>query len=336
MLSLTEFSNEDLTGSDRFDSWFEIAARSLMPVFAKTDAHSDPRVSLRVLTMEDVQVSRVNYASLQVSRTPRLIRQSDPEAYQVNVFLQGSAVISQSGREANLTQGQFVVIDSSHPFQARRSCLADAPSYLLQVPRRSVRLPSQVLGGLTAVSFDARRGLAAMFCQWLQNIITRAHEFSSEQAASLAAVTTDLISMVVADSLETTAEVTPQAHQQVLRMRIDQFIENHLGNPDLTPATVAAAHHVSLRHLQQLFAASGDTPAAWIRHRRLERCLRDLANPCLRQQPVYVVAARWGFTGQAHFSRLFRATYGITAAEYRRSQLSRRAQNESNPCADGQ
>jgi hypothetical protein len=87
MLSLTEFSNENLTGSDRFDSWFEIGPRSLMPVFARADSRSDPRVSLRVLTVGDVQVSRANYAPLQVSRTARLIRQSDPEAYQVNLFL---------------------------------------------------------------------------------------------------------------------------------------------------------------------------------------------------------------------------------------------------------
>ena len=53
------------------------------------------------------------------------------------------------------------------------------------------------------------------------------------------------------------------------------FVEQHLGDADLTPAAVAAAHHVSLRQLHRLFETQETTVAAWIRHRRLERCRRD-------------------------------------------------------------
>lgn len=320
MLSLTEFSNEDLTGCDRFDSWFEIGARSLMPVFARSDSENDFRVSLRVLTMADVQISKVRYGSLCVSRTARLIKRSDPETYQVNLFHQGRAVISQSGREAKPAPGHFVMVDSSRPFQAWRSCSAAAPSYLFQAPRRSVRVPSDVLGGMTAVSFDARRGLAAMFCQWLETVVARAHEFSNAQTEMLATTTVDLFSAVMADALGASITTNPESRQRILRMRANQFIENHLGNPGLTSAAVAAAHHVSLRRLQQLFAADGDTVAAWIRGRRLERCRRDLANPNMRGQHVHEIATRWGFTRQAHFSRLFRTAYGMSAGEYRRAQ----------------
>lgn len=317
MLSLTDFTNAGLEDSDRRDSWHEIGPKSLMPVIARSDADSDLNIVLRVLTTGDVQISRACYSSLSVVRTSRLIRQTDPEVYQVNLFLQGNALISHAGREAVLGPGQFVVLDSSQPFQATRSCAGDIPSYLLQLPRGSVLLPSDLRTGLIGMPFDARSGIAALFSQWLQGMLRRAHEFTPDQAAGLAAMTTDLFTTVVADSLRTADSTRRETPRWILRMRVDQFVDEHLGEPDLTPAVVAEAHHLSLRSLQQLFAATGDSPAAWIRRRRLERCARDLANPGLRHQHVHTIAARWGFTGQAHFSRLFRATYGMSPVEYR-------------------
>ena len=102
--------------------------------------------------------------------------------------------------------------------------------------------------------------------------------------------------------------------------RVHGFIDQNLGDPRLSPKTVAAAHHVSLRHLQQLFADAGTAPATWIRRRRLERCRYALTDPRERHRPIHVIAARWGFADHAHFSRLFRATYGASPSQYRRCQ----------------
>jgi len=62
----------------------------------------------------------------------------------------------------------------------------------------------------------------------------------------------------------------------------------------------------------------------WIREKRLDRCRRDLGDPALASETVFSIAVRWGFTSQAHFSRLFRATYGVTPSELRHELLERR------------
>ncbi|MFI6637959.1 helix-turn-helix domain-containing protein [Nonomuraea fuscirosea] len=62
----------------------------------------------------------------------------------------------------------------------------------------------------------------------------------------------------------------------------------------------------------------GDTVRGWIQRRRLERCHHALADPVLDALPVNLIAARWGFTSEAHFSRLFRSAYGVPPASYRR------------------
>ena len=46
------------------------------------------------------------------------------------------------------------------------------------------------------------------------------------------------------------------------------FIQQHPGDPGLSPAEIAAAHHISLRLLHKLFQEQGETVAGWIRARR--------------------------------------------------------------------
>ncbi|MFE4047964.1 helix-turn-helix domain-containing protein [Streptomyces sp. YIM B13518] len=84
---------------------------------------------------------------------------------------------------------------------------------------------------------------------------------------------------------------------------------------------MAAAHQISTRSLYKLFQEEGLTVAAWVRERRLENCRRALADPALNSRPVHAIAARWGFADSAHFSRAFRAAYGMPPKEYR--QLTR-------------
>ncbi len=95
------------------------------------------------------------------------------------------------------------------------------------------------------------------------------------------------------------------------------FIRQQLGSPDLSPRSIAAAHGISLRLLHKLFHDQGLTVAGWIRQRRLEHCRHDLANPRFDAHPVGAIAGRWGFTSNAHFSRVFHATYGLSPSDYR-------------------
>ena len=108
-----------------------------------------------------------------------------------------------------------------------------------------------------------------------------------------------------------------ETRERALVLSVRAFIEERLGDPALAPPMIAAAHHVSLRYLHKLFESQQTTVAALIRERRLERCRRDMLDPALRAQPVSAIAARWGLTNPAHFSRLFRAAYGSAPAEFR-------------------
>jgi AraC-like DNA-binding protein len=100
-------------------------------------------------------------------------------------------------------------------------------------------------------------------------------------------------------------------------LRVVAFVDSHLRDPGLTPEAMAAAGYVSLRSLYAVFAARGETPARYVRRRRLDAARREL-----RQRGTAVtvadVAAGWGFRDQATFGRGFRAAFGRTPDDVRR------------------
>lgn len=99
---------------------------------------------------------------------------------------------------------------------------------------------------------------------------------------------------------------------------VQAFIDRRLADPRLSPGTIAAAHHISLRLLHKLFEEHGTSVGRWIRDRRLERCRRDLLDPALSDVPASAIAFGWGFADAAHFTRVFREAYGHPPGEYRR------------------
>jgi AraC family transcriptional activator of tynA and feaB len=104
--------------------------------------------------------------------------------------------------------------------------------------------------------------------------------------------------------------------QPALRAAIDRYIERHLLDGSLTPEAIAAAHGVSIRTVNRIFNATGQTIGEVIRVRRLARAREELAES---DHPVSVIAHRWGFSDTPHFSRSFKAQYGSSPREYRHS-----------------
>jgi AraC-like DNA-binding protein len=143
-------------------------------------------------------------------------------------------------------------------------------------------------------------------------------EVDTRDGVRLAGNVLDLLGTVLTERLDCAPPDPDRAHR-ALMLRITAFIEEHLGEAGLAPAEIAAAHHISLRQLHKLFHASGTTVAGWIRQRRLEHCEHDLRDPRWLARPVAAIGARWGYPDPAHFSRLFKAHYGLCPRDYRAS-----------------
>ncbi|MFE5872539.1 helix-turn-helix domain-containing protein [Streptomyces roseifaciens] len=331
---VTEFSTEAVAAPERFALFEEVSAGSHLRNRLRSNDRKDFRARIRLLDLGELQVSALSFPHLEIARTAKTIRQSDPEVYMINYMFAGDWAFAQAGSNTTLHAGDLLVLDSSRPFDAHRYAVQGNWSQLtVQLPHKLLPLPEKTVKSLLAVPISGRSGMGGVFARWLADLNAHADDFTSSDIPTLASVTLDLLTSAIAHCLEAEEALNPEARRSALRARINAFVEQYLADPAMTPQRIADAHHISLRHLQQLLAEDGTSPAAWIRHRRLERCRHDLANPRLNARPIQAIAERWGFTNLAHFSRLFRAAYGIPPRDYR-NLSPKTCANRQQPCAD--
>jgi AraC-like DNA-binding protein len=160
----------------------------------------------------------------------------------------------------------------------------------------------------------------------------RMDELSPSDTARLSTLMVNLLTAALDNALDAQRGAPPQTRRRALMTQIHAFVKKNLGDADLTPNVIAAAHHISLRYLHKLFQQEGHTVAGWIRERRLEQCRRDLANPHLAARPINAIAAQWGFANPAHFSHAFRKAYGLSPRKYRQQCMAVRS-DQRKVCA---
>jgi AraC-like DNA-binding protein len=114
-----------------------------------------------------------------------------------------------------------------------------------------------------------------------------------------------------------------EVNGEALRYAVKQYIQRHLRDPGLSPTTVARAHHISVRHLYNIWKEERLSVAQWIGQHRLQAASDDLANPRLAHKSIAAIAREWGFPGPAHFARRFRVAYGMSPREWRETCASR-------------
>jgi transcriptional regulator GlxA family with amidase domain len=75
---------------------------------------------------------------------------------------------------------------------------------------------------------------------------------------------------------------------------------------------VARQCGLSVRHLNRLFAGEQTSLMHYVWERRLVRCHCALFDPVLRHRAISDIAFAAGFNDLAHFSRAYRARYGMS------------------------
>ena len=273
------------------------------------------REQIRSAELGPLRLSEISAGAGVVHGSAGLISRNGPECYKVGVQLHGYSVLVQDGREAALAPGDIAVYDTTRPH--RLSFDDTFRMLVVMFPRKLLRLPCNKMADLTAMRFSGRSGLGSLVSPFLVNSFDRVADLDDVSAIRLADNMLDLLQTMFAQRLVPVSHVSEDSSRRALLLQTFQFIEAHLGDPELGPLTIAAALHISTRYVHKLFEAEGTTVNAWIRSRRMERCRRDLCEPTLLSQPVSAVGARWGLSDPSRFSRLFRQTFAMSPREYR-------------------
>ncbi|GAA1647257.1 helix-turn-helix domain-containing protein [Nonomuraea maheshkhaliensis] len=311
---------DDVPAGDRFEVWWESVAKAVVSVEAFSAHAEDFWAEMRSVDLGPVHLTRVSCVGFEAHRSASRIRRSDPEAYQLSVTVGGRSGLEQGHGQAVLAPTDLVLYDTSRPFKAWSAADGDGLSegLIVQFPHDVLRLSETIVKPLLGRRMSGRHGVGAILGGLLQQSLSNAGHLLAADRGRLSTIVVDLLTALLAHELEKDPDTLLPDSGQVLVLRVQDFVERHLDDLSLSPADIAAAHHVSLRHLQRLFLQEGLTISGWVRDRRLERCRRALADPLTDSVPINVIAARWGFISDAHFNRLFRRTFGLPPASYRR------------------
>jgi AraC-like DNA-binding protein len=306
--------------------WRDVLGRALVPMtVVPCGEHS---FAGRIVTgrVGGLRVSTVEADAQRVRRTAAHIRRSPEPFVVVGIQTTGRTVLAQDGHEETAARDDLFVYDTARPYslhQPERFSLR-----LVHIPRRVLALADDDLRAVTGRVIGTGQGCAAVLGPFLGTVVASAHRYSPSASGGLANGLIDLFATLVAERSEEKGAEDGRTRNFLLR-RVREYIDQNLGDPALSPESVARAHHISVRYLHRLFEAEGITVSRLIQRRRLEECAHELARRSRTAPTVSAVAQRWGFVNPTHFSRVFRGAYGLSPREWR--GIRREAWREEGP-----
>ncbi|MFF4347210.1 helix-turn-helix domain-containing protein [Streptomyces sp. NPDC001530] len=247
----------------------------------------------------------------------QLPKKGHSEFLYLRMHISGAATISHKGTQVSMEPGDLVFYDHDRPHAVQSD--GDCQVTVFRVSRRHLGVSEPELRHVVGVPVRGGEGVGALVSVILSSLADEEEFHGSRIGDRLARSAVDMLAVLVMELLtEGTRRETAYAADVGTETlaRIRAFIEEHLMDPDLSPRSIADAHHISVRYLHKLFENEGTTVSQWVRQRRLEFCRHDLGRSSHRKLTVAAVARRWGFRSASHFSRVFRDAYGMSPREW--------------------
>ena len=308
------FSTDAVHPRDRFDYWHDIACRKILDHDSQPECRPKFQAAIYAGRLADIGIIRFDNSPMGVSRTPRQIARATSDELLVCRQISGLLALEQNGREIAIEAGDVTLIDPLIPYRGKFS--RGSNLLALKVPRRALEArvggtremvlraikPSQAEGSLLS-------SFAAMLPPHVGRMSPVAENLAKEHVLDLLAV-----SLTAAIGARTPR--ISSAHSVAL-MNVRAAIEARLTDPMLDASAVAAAAGISVRYANAVLAREGTSIMRLILARRLARCQEALRDPSQAHRTLSEIAYGWGFSDMTHFSRRFRAAYGVLPSEYR-------------------
>jgi AraC-like DNA-binding protein len=266
-----------------------------------------------VTPLGDLTVCVGETTANRVERTPALARDGVEPTVFVNLQLAGTAMVVQEDREAVLHPGAMAMYDSSAPYTLLNE--QGMGGEFFQIPHSALALPTELIREACAVPLIPQHPLATLTFDYLRRLASDPSLFTAVNGDLAGQPSIELLRAVITTQLgypERAAE--PLAN--TLLLRVLDHASRHLGDPELSAESIAAAHFISVRHLYKVLAEAGISLSQWIRSRRLEAARHELAHT-RDSVTISSIARRQGFSDMSSFSRAFRAEYGLTPRDWR-------------------
>jgi AraC-like DNA-binding protein len=298
----------------RLAVWQDIVCDTFVGLDCRSDMHDGFWGSVSQTMIGPVSATYVDSCAQRVLRTPSRIARASDDFVLVALGTSGVNGVFQDGREAVMSAGQFVIYDTTRPYELR---FDDSFSQtILQMPRKLLQQRIGSFDTLTATTFSSDRPLERLAYEFLLGMSRTIDQVDPATATRLLDQALDLVAMAFADRMR---ERSPEQsfHRSALLYRLKNYILTHLRDPELSMPAAAAGIGISPRYASDLMAGEQTSFRSYVQAQRLERCKRDLSDPAHAARHVSDIAFAWGFNDLAHFSRIFKQRFGVSPREWR-------------------
>ncbi|MEN1833804.1 helix-turn-helix domain-containing protein [Pseudomonas lijiangensis] len=309
-----QFTTDSVAPKERSDYWQEVVCNTFVPLKCQLSAPEAFRGSLRARRLGELSLVDVCAHEQTVVRDARSISYSDDEYVLVSLAREGRSRITQEGRDASLGAGDFAIYDTRRPYRLHFD--GAFRQTVVQIPRASLQQRVGQLEYLTALPMSQNNPLECMVFNFLLGLAALEDQVGEHQQKRLSEQGLDLLAMALSQHSE--GQSVQGSRRTALLFRIKDYVQAHLGNPELSLAEVSARFSISSRYISSLFQQEQTSFGRYLLDNRLKLCARDLREPALANRQISEIAYRWGFGDMAYFSRVFRTHYGQPAREYRR------------------
>lgn len=298
--------------SVNWTSWTDNLRRHSITVSTEHAVNGSARRSARKANLGPVELLLIDG---EPTRMQQCSEPSAPQHFRANVVFQmhGRCTLTQHGRTAIVSPGDFAVFETGHPFDLHLD--ESFVQLLIGLPAEFMHLAGDV-GDVSARLMPGTAGVSGMTSTFLaelaDKVLTGLPNFYQLSNGVL-----NLLAAAVRELHDHDSPGAAETQGRALMLQIKAYIETRLSDPELSSASIARAHAISPRYLQKLFESEGTTATEWIRSRRLLHCSSDLLDPELSSTPIAAIAARWGMTDSSYFSRMFKAAFDVSPREYR-------------------
>lgn len=311
------YSTATLPQPQRFEFFRDVVDRVFCPMQIEPNAPAERAFAgnVAVRDLRSVRLAHVATSACAVRRRSQDIARLTHPGYLVKFQLAGQSLWMQRGREVHLRPGDFVVCSTTEPYSLRFLEDYSMPVLALSEPqmRHLVPNPDQFLG----VRMDGNDADCGLLSSFIGQVVARMSRMAEPMLLKVEANILDLLGAVL--TARASARNLPPETQ---RERIKNYIEQHLKDHRLGPASIAADLSISVRYVHSLFKDEPLTIGQFIRALRVRACRADLES-LSPPSSLTEVALKWGFYDLSHMSRCFRDEYRISPKEIRAARAAR-------------
>lgn len=301
------YVTKGLANEQAFAIWKEVVSPMFEPRPAES-AESGPFGSAAGVIVGGMVIGRVMFNAQNFVRDDARIR-ATPDHILFHLYTSGGFNGRISNQQAVIKPGQVAVIDLACPVETRAFA---SNTLVLIVPRRM--LSEVPLAQLPARLDPFRNALLAAYMISLRERSAALRE--DDVTPTIVEATTFLRCLL--DPAQAEALAAADRSDDGLLAQCEALVRDNLANRDLSPDWLAETLTISRATLYRLFAATGGV-MRYVQERRLLAVRAALSDP-IETRLLSRLAADLGFNSDAHFSRSFRARFGVSASEFRRQQ----------------